>query len=143
QDLADIGISTLPTVMSDDSLLALQVDYDNDLIYWGWNFDPDPGFALNVFTCAETVDGGWSDSGYCNEEYDALYQAQSTATDPDERREIIWRMQELLFEDKPYIPVVYPLSISAYRSDRVKFSPEFATQPLYWALYNGFSFVDS
>ena len=143
QDLAEIGISAPAMLMSDDSLISLQVDYDSDLIYWGWFFDPDPGFALSIFTCAETVDGGWSDSGYCNEEYDALYQQQATAVDLDQRREIIWQMQQMLFDDRPYIPVVYMQSISAYRSDRFTFAPNVTVQPLNWALYDGFSVVGS
>lgn len=138
-DLADIGIATVPQILSDDALIELQVDYDNDLIYWGWNFDPDPGFALSIFTCGETVDYGWSDSGYCNEEYDALYDAQSTAPDMETRQDIIWQMQEILARDLPYVPVVYPMSVSAYRNDRVSFSEAFATQPLYWALFDGFA----
>jgi peptide/nickel transport system substrate-binding protein len=140
-DLALIGISAPPQVLSDDNLIALQVDYDNDLIYWGWYFDPDPGFALSVFTCAETEDGGWSDSGYCNEDYDALYQQQSVAVDEAERRDVIWQMQEILAEDMPYLPVAYPKAISAYRSDRFTFPPDIATLSVKWALFNGFSVV--
>ena len=140
-DLAQIGISAPPLVLSDDNLIGLQVDYDNDLIYWGWYFDPDPSFALSVFTCAETVDGGWSDSGYCNEEYDAQFEAQSVAPDEATRVDIIWQLQQMLADDMPYIPVAYPQAISAYRSDRFQFSSDVATRSLKWALFNGFSVV--
>lgn len=138
-DLNAIGIGTDVAVMSDESLIDLQIDYDNDLIYWGWALDPDPSFLLNIFTCAETVDGGWSDSGYCNEEYDALFEAQGAAASEEERLEIIHQMAAMLFEDRPYIAVVYPQTISAYRSDAFTFAENLATQPLYWALYNGFA----
>ncbi|MBK8022261.1 MAG: ABC transporter substrate-binding protein [Chloroflexi bacterium] len=138
-DLASIGIAAPPQVLSDETLIDLQIDYDNDLIYWGWNLDPDPGFLLSIFTCAETVDGGWSDSGYCDEEYDALYAAQATALTQEERIDIIHRMQEKLAEDLPYVPVVYPQTIAAYRNDRFVFSNRLASQPLFWALYDGFA----
>lgn len=138
-DLAEIGIAAVPTILSDDSLIALQEDYDNDLIYWGWSFDPDPSFALSVFTCAETVPGGWSDSGYCNDEYDALFELQASTSDQEERRQIIWEMQQMLFDDLPYIVTAYPQSISAYRSDRFSFAPDLASAPLKWALFNGFA----
>lgn len=138
-DLAQIGISAPPQVLSDDSLIALQPDYDNDLIYWGWNFDPDPAFAVSIFTCDETVDGGWSDSGYCNPDYDALYEAQSTAVDHEQRREAIWQAQQMIFDDKPYIPVAYYNSISAYRSSGFSFDSNLAAEPIKWALFHGFS----
>jgi peptide/nickel transport system substrate-binding protein len=140
-DLKEIGIDAPPQTLSDDSLVALQVDYDNDLIYWGWNFDPDPGFALSIFTCAETEDGGWSDSGYCNADYDALYHQQSVTLDENARRDIIWQMQQKLFDDKPYIPVVYPQAISAYRSDRFRFADDVARLNTVWALFHDFSVV--
>lgn len=138
-DLAQVGIATDPQILADDSLIALQPTYDNDLIYWGWNLDPDPTFTLSIMTCAETVEGGWSDSGYCNEEYDALFAAQSTTTDPEARRQIIWQMQEIVHEDLPYVITAYVQALNAYRSDRFTFHPDVASQPLRWALYDGFA----
>ncbi len=142
-DLQQIGISAPPQTMSDDSLVALQVDYDDDLIYWGWYFDPDPSFALSIFTCAETEDGGWSDSGYCNSNYDALFEQQSTTVDEAQRKDVIWQMQQKIFDDKPYVPVVYPQAISAYRSDRFTFSDDLAILNTRYALFNGFSVAGS
>lgn len=142
-DLAEIGISAPPQVLSDDNLIALQPDYDNDLIYWGWYFDPDPGFALSIFTCDETVDGGWSDSGYCNPDYDELYHEQSVALDQNTRRDIIWEMQEIIARDMPYIPVVYQQAISAYRNDRFTFPADIARLSTKYALFHDFSVVGS
>ena len=138
-DLAQIGISAPPEILSDDSLIALQPDYDYDMIYWGWSLDPDPSFAVSIFTCDETVDGGWSDSGYCNPDFDALYQAQGTAVDHEQRKQVLWDAQQKIFDDLPYISVAHPQNISAYRSDRFTFSPDLAAQPIKWALFHGFS----
>jgi peptide/nickel transport system substrate-binding protein len=140
--LSQVGILAFPTALADDQLIALQVDYDYDLVFWDWFFDPDAAFAASIFTCAETVDGGWSDSGYCNPEYDTLFEAQSTALDHDARREILWQMQQMIFDDRPYIVVVYPQTISAYRSDRFTFSDDLAILPLKWALFHGFARVE-
>ncbi|MFN8563010.1 MAG: ABC transporter substrate-binding protein [Anaerolineae bacterium] len=142
-DLAKIGISAPPQVLSDDNLIALQVDYDSDLMYWGWYFDPDPGSTMSIFICAETVDGGWSDSGYCNPEYDRLYQEQTVTTDEEARRQIIWQMQQMIADDKPYIPVVYQKAISAFRSDRFQFPSDVARLSTKYALFNGFAVVGS
>jgi peptide/nickel transport system substrate-binding protein len=117
-NLAQIGISAPPTVMDEDSLIALYPDYDFDMIYWDWGLDPDPKFAMNLFTCGERVEGGWNDSGYCDPEYDEKYYEQGAIVDREARRQLLWEMQEELFEKRPYIVLAYPLGIEAYRNDR-------------------------
>jgi peptide/nickel transport system substrate-binding protein len=116
--LAQIGISAPPTVMDEDSLIGLYPDFDFDLIYWGWGLDPDPDFAMLIFTCDQREEGGWNDSGYCDEEFDEMYLQQGVTVDREERRQLIWRMQEKLFEDRPYFVSTYYDNIQAYRSDR-------------------------
>ncbi len=120
--LREIGISAPPTLMDGDALYdLLEPDWDFDMILWGWGWDPDPDFAVFCFTCDSIAD--WlSDCGYCNEEYDAIYREQGITTDEDERRELIWEAQEILFEDRPYINLAYPPTIQAYRSDRFTFT---------------------
>jgi peptide/nickel transport system substrate-binding protein len=121
-NLAEIGISAPPTLMDGDSLYdLLEPDWDFDMILWGWGWDPDPDFAVFCFTCAAVTDN-LSDCGYCNEEYDAIYKEQGVTLDREERQQLIWKAQETLFEDRPYINLVYPKSIQAYRSDRFKFT---------------------
>jgi peptide/nickel transport system substrate-binding protein len=115
----EAGIKTTPESTDPDSLTAAccpTADYD--LILWGWGSDPDPDFMLSVLTSEQFVDGGWSDSGYSNPKYDELYQQQQIATDPNERQKIVWQMQEMAFNDRPYIVYWYPDTLQAYRSDR-------------------------
>ena len=64
------------------------------------------------------VEGGWSDSGYHNPEYDQLYLDQQQIVDKNERQKVVWKMQEMIFNDKPYIPLYYENMLQAYRSDR-------------------------
>jgi peptide/nickel transport system substrate-binding protein len=116
--LLEIGISAPPTVMDEDSLIGLYPDFDFDLIYWGWGLDPDPDFAMLIFTCDERAEGGWNDSGYCDEEFDEMYFEQAVTVDHQARRQLIWDMQAKLYEERPYIMTVYLPNIQAYRSDR-------------------------
>ncbi len=116
--LAQVGISAPPTVMDEDSLIGLYPDFDFDLIYWGWGLDPDPDFAMFIFTCDQREEGGWNDSGYCDEEFDEMYLQQGVTVDREERRALLWEMQEKLFEDRPYLVSTYYSNIQAYRSDR-------------------------
>ncbi len=120
--LREIGISAPPTLMDGDALYdLLEPDWDFDMILWGWGWDPDPDFAVFCFTC-QSIEDWLSDCGYCNEEYDAIYREQGITLDEDERRELIWEAQEILFEDRPYINLAYAPVIQAYRSDRFTFT---------------------
>jgi peptide/nickel transport system substrate-binding protein len=47
-----------------------------------------------------------------------MYQQQATSVDAQARRELIWQMQEKLFNDRPYIMLTYAKALQAYRSDR-------------------------
>ncbi len=116
--LSQIGISAPATLMDEDSLIALYPAFDFDLIYWGWGLDPDPDFAMLIFTCDQREEGGWSDSGYCDADFDAMYTEQGITFDRDARRDLIWQMQEKLFNDRPYIVLTYAKNVQAYRSDR-------------------------
>jgi len=120
--LADIGISAPPTLMDGDALYdLLEPDWDFDMILWGWGWDPDPDFAVFCFT-TQSIEDYLSDCGYSSEEYDAIWREQGITLDRDERRNLIWKAQEILFEDRPYINLVYPPTIQAWRSDRFTFT---------------------
>ena len=116
--LGQVGISAPPTLMDEDSLIALYPAFDFDLVYWGWGLDPDPDFAMLIFTCDQREEGGWSDSGYCDEEFEEMYVEQGITVDHEARRALIWKMQEKLFNDRPYILLTNAKNVQAYRSDR-------------------------
>ncbi len=117
--LREIGMEATPEAMDYNTLIEATTGIgDYDLVIWGWGGDPDPDFILSIMLCDQFVVGGWSDSGYCNPEYDQLYLDQQQAADPAERQKIIYKMQELLFRDKPYIPLYNYDNLYAYRSDR-------------------------
>ena len=116
---AGIPASTAPpTLMDEDSLIGLYPAFDFDLVYWGWGLDPDPDFAMLIFTCDQREEGGWSDSGYCNEEFEQMYAEQAITVDHETRRQLIWDMSAKLYEERPYIVLSYVKNIQAYRSDR-------------------------
>lgn len=115
--LSQVGISAPPTLMDEDSLIGLYPDFDFDMIHWGWGLDPDPDFAMFIFTCDQREEGGWNDSGYCDPEFEEMYQQQAITVDHEARRELIWQMQEKLFNDRAYIPLVYSMNIQAYNKE--------------------------
>ena len=68
--------------MESNKLTNIILDGEFDIFHWGWYVEPDPDSMLSYFTCDQR--GNWSDSWYCNEEYDKLYAA---AERRDRRRE--------------------------------------------------------
>jgi len=122
QTLADwweqVGIEIQIQVLDPDTLTSVccpSLDYD--VILWGWGSDPDPGFLLSALTCDE-IPTGLSESGYCNPDYDELFAAQAVETDLETRIGMIHEMQQILWEDLPYIIPYCALSSEAYRNDR-------------------------
>ena len=99
-----------------DGVLGASAAYDFDLMVLSSNWSPEPSNALSSFTCAQKG-VGFNFSGYCDEEYEALFQRQAQAVDPEERRQIVWQMQQKIFEDKPYIMTILNKRVDAYRSD--------------------------
>jgi len=128
EGLAQVGIKANVTVMKQDSMQALYPAHDFDLVSRSWFIDPDPDFLLSIFTCGARCisqeECGWSDSGYCDPAFDEMYYQQATLLDREERRELIWEMQEKIFNDRPYIVLFYGQDIIAYNSDRFTFDPE-------------------
>ena len=113
------GIKITPQSMDEDSLIAATTPTgDYDLVIWAWEPDPDPDFILSVMTTDQFVDGGWSDSGYHNPDYDQLYLDQQQLVDKTARQQVIWKMQEMVFNDMPYIVLFYEDLLQAYRTDR-------------------------
>ncbi len=116
---AEAGMKAIPESVDSDSLIAATTPAgDYDLVIWGWGPDPDPDFILSVMTTDQFVDGGWSDSGYHNPEYDQLYLDQQKVVDKTERQKLVWKMQEMVYNDRPYIVLYYEKRLQAYRSDR-------------------------
>lgn len=90
--------------------------FDFDVIIWSWYTDIDAGGLLAVATCAE-IPSGFSETGYCNPEYDDLFEQQATELDRDARIGQIHELQQILMDDVPYIVPYYFVSIQAWRTD--------------------------
>ena len=120
RDFGEIGIKL--TQRSMDSSAAFDAigapDYkylEFDLAMWDWVPLIDPDFMLSVFTCEQF--GGWNDSGYCDPEYDEMYSQQGVTVDQGERQEIVWAMQEKIFNDRPYIMLNYETTRFAHSNE--------------------------
>lgn len=123
---AELGIEVEVDVVDENRLIEINGDGTYEIFDWGWGVDPDPDFMLSVFLCESrstqrpngNLVAGLSDTHYCNSDYDDLYAQQARETDSDARAEIVKQMQQILYDDVPYIVNVYNADLQAYRSDR-------------------------
>jgi peptide/nickel transport system substrate-binding protein len=89
---------------------------DYDMFIWGWGGDVDPNFILSVFLTKAIGLNNWSDSCFSNKEFDKLFIKQQGQTDPAQRKLSIDRMQQILYEESPYIVLVYPKDSTGYQT---------------------------
>ncbi len=113
----EIGVEITIQGLDADTLTSVCCPaFDYDIMLWGWGSDPDPGWLLGVAICDE-VASGFSETGYCNPEYDALYVAQGIETDHAARVGMVHQMQQILIDDVVYMIPYYPQTVEAYRTD--------------------------
>jgi peptide/nickel transport system substrate-binding protein len=87
-----------------------------DIYMWGWVGDPDPTSLLDFFRTEQI--GGSSDSYYSNPTYDQLFLDQQVESDETKRKEILARMQNLVYDEAPYHILYYDAELHAYRTDK-------------------------
>ncbi len=113
-----IGVKTELAATDPDALTSQCCPvFDYDIILWGWGSDPDPNLLLNVQTTGE-IPTGYNETGYSSPEFDELYAQQAVELDLDKRKELVWKMQEVAFNDVVYIIPYYEQNVQAYRTDR-------------------------
>ncbi len=120
-----VGVEVNVKVMSSDALTEIIGQGNFDMFEWGWVVEPDPNYQLSTFICANrsykdagSILANLSDSFYCNPAYDALFEQQSTETNVDKRAALVKQMQQMLYDDAPYVVTYYYPNYEAYRSDR-------------------------
>jgi peptide/nickel transport system substrate-binding protein len=107
-DFQKIGIKLTLQVVGDTALNSdlYGNHYRNyQLAMWGWDAYIDPNYILSVLTCTQR--GNLSDSGYCNPTYDSLFKQQAAASSLAKRHQIVYQMQRIIANDRPYLVLVY------------------------------------
>jgi len=90
---------------------------DYDIYIWQWEpSGSDPGRRLGYFRTAQIQNQ--NDACWSNPEYDKLWEQQSREPDPQKRKEIAYRMQQILYQESPYIILDYPKLLEAWDTSR-------------------------
>ena len=117
----EVGLDIDYQVIDDGALGDKQYNYegddfapDFDLFIWGWGGDVDPNFILSIMT-TNSIEA-WSDCNWSNEEYDRLFEEQQGTIDLQERIALVHDMQKIVYDESPYIVLVYPRDITGYNT---------------------------
>ena len=107
-----MGIKVKLEVMDEATLGDRELNYegdaftpDFDMFLWGWYLDYDPGSMLSYLTKGQIEN--WNETCWWDPEYEQLYKQQGQELDPAKRKEMIDRMQQILYEQTPYIVTDY------------------------------------
>lgn len=113
-----VGVALELQAIDPDALTAACCPaFDFDIILWGWGSDPDPNLLLSVYSTGE-IPNGYNETGYSNPVYDELHAQQGVELDLEKRRDLVWQMQKIVFDDVVYIIPYYQQATQAYRTDK-------------------------
>lgn len=118
--LRELGLPAFARPMAFNSLLdTVKGKHEFDAFVLGYgklNLDPD--YLGAFFASANDKARGWNMSGYSNPEFDKMAAEQRNLINLEKRRETIWKMQEVILEDVPYLPLYNPHIIEATLNER-------------------------
>ena len=126
--LNDLGIPVRANLLGFnlivDKLFSDTVAEDLDLWILGWSLDLFPDYLENFFhscNAPENQEGGNNWGGYSNPEYDDLAFGLLSETTIDGARETVFRLQEFLADDLPYVTLFTIPKLDSYRPSRIEF----------------------
>jgi peptide/nickel transport system substrate-binding protein len=116
------GFNTiLPRVFEPDPETG-EIAFDWYILGWSLGDPALPTFDEAFFSCASDAKlGGNNTSGYCNEQFDAWVAGLNSAKTDEEARGYVWKMEEKLAEDVPYVTLFSAPILEFYAKARVSY----------------------
>lgn len=100
---ADVGIRVeVNNQMRDNYLTSIFQNHDFDVAWVRWTFDPSYNIS-SLFHSEQGYRGGNNFVGYENTRVDELLESFQSSKDPEQRRQLMYRIQEIIAEDMPYV----------------------------------------
>ena len=119
--LQQLGLNIKLAVIDDGTLTSDIYNYKGnnpapnyDLVVWWWYGWYDPGQTMNALMTSQI--GNLNEPYWSNAQYDKLGGQQVAATDPQQRQAIVWQMQQLMYQQSPWIPLTYPDTLEAWNT---------------------------
>ena len=139
-DLADAGIKINNVTMDSGALYDSIVAGNYDMFIWGWGADVDPTVIMGLLTTDQI--GGNNEPFFSNARYDELFIAQQAEMDADKRKEMVQEMQQIVYEEAPYIILIYSNNIQAIRSDRWTGFKQIPDTGTYFFNLTGYNYIN-
>lgn len=115
--LREVGIHATAKPTSFATIVQkVNTEQDFDAFILGWILGVDPDYMRVFFHSNQTMPEGYNPMGYSNPVYDALADASARECDREKRRELIFKAQEMIMEELPYVPLYFRDEIEAYNS---------------------------
>ena len=89
---------------------------DFDMVVWDWTGYFDPGQTLSCLTTSEI--GSLNEPFWSNAQYDALSTVQAATIDPQARQTPISQMQQIMYQQTPWVVLAYPDYLEAYNTTK-------------------------
>lgn len=121
--LKDIGLKIEYSVIDNGTLEDRIWNYegntfvpDFDLYLWDWDGYADPGQTLACYTTSQIE--GWNEPAWSNTEFDKLNTQQFAELDANKRADMVWKMQQIMYDQSPQITLTYPDYLQAYNTEK-------------------------
>ncbi len=120
--LNEVGIP-LQADLTGFNLIVEKVFDQQDFDLWllGWSLTLFPDYLENFFHSRHSSLEGFNAGGYSNPEFDRLADELVAETDVVRAQQQVFKMQEFLAEELPYITLFTTPTVETYRSDRLTF----------------------
>ena len=120
--LNDMGIPAKAKLTDFNVIVEKIADPDGfDIWILGWGLSNFPDYLEAFFHSRHAEGDGLNRGGYSNPEFDALAEQLLIETDLDAARDQVFKMQEFLADDLPYVVLFTTPLLESYRSDRLTF----------------------
>jgi len=113
---AGISATAKPTSFATISQ-RVYTEHDFDTYILGWVLAIDPDYMRVFFHSKQAVPEGYNAMGYSNPVYDSLADASSRECSEEKKREMIFKAQEMIMDELPYIPLYFREAIEAYNKE--------------------------
>ncbi len=109
-----VGIDASLRAIDFSIMLGRASRFDYDGIMLGWVGTAGPPDLYNRFHSSQAIEGGWNRSSFKNAEADRILEAYRAEFDPERRRELYDRLQEIIYEEQPYSFLFSRKIVTAY-----------------------------
>ncbi|MDX1742694.1 MAG: ABC transporter substrate-binding protein [Ruegeria sp.] len=129
--LRDAGISVKRTVYPSSTFWNDWAKYPFSVT--NWNHRP---LGIQTYALAYKSGASWSETGFANAEFDALVDQALATPDPDARREIMAKLEQIMVDEgviiQPYWRALHNHCKSNLKGAAVHISNEIYPQYMYW-----------